>query len=64
MRRRFLNNSIAKEDNIVQIEHSMTYTFPFDCFADLFLVGGAVEALLIIAAIMGMADAAGLPGQY
>lgn len=40
MRRRFFNNSSVREGAVMQFEHSVTYTFPFDCVVDLFLVGG------------------------
>lgn len=42
MRRRFENNfnSGVEEGDIVQFEESTTYTFPFNCVVDLFLVGG------------------------
>lgn len=65
MRRRFFNNSSVREGAVMQFEHSVTYTFPFDCVVDLFLVGGgAVEALLIIQAITGMVDVVGLPVRF
>lgn len=61
MRRRFENNfnSGVEEGDIVQFEESTTYTFPFNCVVDLFLVGGGGEVevvLLMMVAIMDMVD--------